>query len=208
MQPLLPLAILRSTKQKRFQSLKQASLTGLSAMPTHGVESLDAADLSAIATMLRLAMRSSVMNILRIKSRAESDSRHKPNGATHGSPAFRASSVPLFEPVAHRQHAFRWLRQRSGRLPTRSCILDGEAIVSTADLLFRSHPMSWEQRPSGTGNGCVLVVVKDAKIKGFMEANGIHLRKKTRCSSSTVDEAAQEAGASRRRPRVRAASDR
>ncbi len=54
--------------------------------------------------------------------------------------------------------------------------------------------MSWEQRPSGTGNGCALVVVKDAKIKGFMEANGIHLRKKTRCSSSTVDEAAQEAG--------------
>jgi len=104
-------------------------------MPTNGVESLDAADLSAIATMLRLAMRSSVMNILRTKSRAESDSRHKPNGATHGSPAFRASSVPLFESVAHRQHAFRWLRQRSGRLPIRSCILDGEAIVSTADLL-------------------------------------------------------------------------
>jgi len=44
--------------------------------------------------------------------------------------------------------------------------------------------MSLEQRPSGTGNGCALVVVKDAKIKGFMEANGIHLRKETRCSSS------------------------
>jgi hypothetical protein len=49
--PLLPLAITRSTKQKRFQSLKQASLT-------RGVLSVDSADLSEIAMTLLLLIRS------------------------------------------------------------------------------------------------------------------------------------------------------
>jgi len=54
--PLLPLAISRSTKQKRFQSLKQASLIGLSAMLARGVLFEDGVDFSEIATTLFLAM--------------------------------------------------------------------------------------------------------------------------------------------------------
>jgi hypothetical protein len=59
---LSPLAISRSTKQKHFQSLKQASLIGLSAMPTGGVFFVDAAVLSEIATILLLTLRSSITN--------------------------------------------------------------------------------------------------------------------------------------------------
>ena len=114
-------------KQKRFQSLKQASLTGLSAMPAPGVQSLG--DLSAIATTLRLAMRSSVMD-LRTKSRLKviCDTN-------------LTAAVPLFGPVAHRQHAFRWLRQRSRR-----CLFDPNLvwarglIVQTAHVLLICQP--------------------------------------------------------------------
>ena len=62
--PLSPLAISRSTKQKRFQSLKLASLIGLSATPTRRVLFADTADLSAIAVML-LAIRPTITNIRR-----------------------------------------------------------------------------------------------------------------------------------------------
>jgi hypothetical protein len=45
-----------------------------------------------------------------------------------------------------------------------------------------------------TGNGRELVVVRDAAIKAFMKANGIHLRTCSGRSSSNIDRAAQSAG--------------
>jgi hypothetical protein len=103
--PLSPLAISRSTEQKRFQSLKQPSPIGFSATPTRRVLFADTADLSAIAVML-LAIRSSVTNIWRTNVSAECDSRHNRSAATQQSPALARDSIRLPGHVSRRPH--RW----------------------------------------------------------------------------------------------------